>query len=201
VKALVAALALLPLAAPAAGDADIVYRNGRIYTADSSDSVRQALAIHAGRIVYVGSDDGAVALAGARTRIIDLQGRALLPGLVDGHMHPLEGGTKLLKCSLNYEPLTVPQFQQRIQACLDATRAREPGGWLEVVSWFQQAMQPAAARVARATLDALHTARPIVVIDSFGHTALANSRALALAGITRATPDPLGGAIEHDASG
>jgi predicted amidohydrolase YtcJ len=201
VRALVAALALLPLAALAAGEADIVYRNGRIYTADAADSVRQALAIRAGRIVYVGSDAGAAARTGTRTRVIDLQGRSLLPGLVDGHMHPLEGGTKLLKCSLKYEALTVPQFQQRIQACLDATAAQEPSGWLEVVSWFQQAMQPAEARVSRATLDALRTARPILVIDSFGHTALANSRALALGGITRATPDPLGGSIEHDAAG
>jgi predicted amidohydrolase YtcJ len=200
-RALLTLLAFLPLVASAADDADLVYRNGRIFTADASDTVRQALAIRAGRITYVGSDAGAMAWAGARTRVIDLQGRALLPGLVDGHMHPLEGGIKLLKCNLNYEALTVLQFQQRIQACLDATAAQEPGGWLEVVSWFQQAMQPADARVTRATLDALRTSRPVIVIDSFGHTELANSRGLALAGITRATPDPLGGAIEHDASG
>ncbi|MFI4888941.1 MAG: amidohydrolase [Steroidobacterales bacterium] len=181
--------------------ADVVYRNGHVYTADQADSVQQAVAIRAGRLIYVGSDVQAAALVGPATRVIDLKGRTLMPGLVDGHMHPLEGGANLLKCNLNYEPLTVPEFQRRIQACLDATRSREPDGWLEVVSWFQQAMVPADARPVRATLDVLKTSRPIMVSDSFGHTELVNSRALQLAKIDRSTPDPVGGVIEHDAAG
>ena len=65
-----------------------------------------------------------------------------MPGLVDGHMHPLQGGAVLLKCNLNYERLTVAQFQERIQACLEHSRSKEPGEWLEVVNWFQQDMLP-----------------------------------------------------------
>lgn len=199
--------ALLLLAAATAGaaagpdTADVVYRNGRIYTANSRDEIGESLAIRAGRIVYVGADAGAARYVGTTTRRVDLAGRSVMPGLVDGHMHPLEGGVALLKCNLNYDALTVPQFQARIQACLDASRQDEPGGWLEVVAWFQQSMQPSGVATSSATLDALKTSRPVIVRSSFGHTVLANTKALALAGITRATPDPLGGRIAHDAAG
>lgn len=206
VPMMLASLLLLLLAAGAAAagpdvPADVVYRNGRIYTANPRDEVGESLAIRAGRIVYVGSDAGIARHLGAATRSVDLAGRSVMPGLVDGHMHPLEGGSILLKCNLNYDALTVPEFQARIQACLDATRQHEPDGWLEVVSWFQQSMQPAGVATSRATLDALRTSRPVIVRSSFGHTVLANSKALALAKITRATPDPLGGRIAHDAAG
>ena len=125
----------------------------------------------------------------------------LMPGLVDGHMHPLQGGSPLLKCNLNYEQLGVAELQARIQACLDKTRPLEPDTWLEVVNWFQEGMVPAGVATNRATLDALKTKRPILVESSFGHTALVNSRALQLAGVTAQTQDPLGGKIGRDASG
>ena len=145
-------LALLVLGAVAAGGvpaqgaaapADTVYRNGLVYTVDAHDSVRQALAIRGGRIVYVGSNEGLAPFVGEKTRVFDLHGRMLMPGLVDGHMHPLQGGAALLKCSLNYEQLSIGQMQTRIQACLDATKGQEPDGWLEVVNWFQEGMVPA----------------------------------------------------------
>jgi len=185
--------------APAA--ADTVYRGGLVYTVDAHDSLQQALAIRAGRIVYVGGDAGLAALIGPGTTVIDLHGRMLMPGLVDGHMHPLQGGGSLLKCNLNYEQLNIAQMQARIQACLDKTQAREPDAWLEVVNWFQEGMVPAGTRTSRATLDALKTKRPIFVASSFGHTALVNTRALQLAGVTAQAPDPLGGKVGHDASG
>jgi len=180
---------------------DTVYINGYVYTVDSGDSVQEAVAVTGGRISYVGSNSGAKALATSSTKAVDLQGRMLMPGLVDGHMHPLEGGTVLLKCNLNYERLTVAQFRQRIQACLDASRSKEPDQWLEVVNWFQQDMLPAGTQVTHATLDALNTHRPIAVMSSFGHSVLANSRALQLARIDAQTADPIGGKIQHNADG
>jgi predicted amidohydrolase YtcJ len=190
-------------AAPAAdpAPADSVYRHGFVYTVDARDSIQEALAVRSGRIVYVGSDAGVVPLIGANTRQIDLHGRMLMPGLVDGHMHPLMGGAALLKCNLDYVQLTVEQMQAKIQVCLDQTRAREPDGWLEVVNWFQEGMIPAGIKTTRATLDALKTKRPIFVMSSFGHTALVNSRAIELAGITEATQAPPGGKIWHDSAG
>ena len=93
------------------------------------------------------------------------------------------------------------ELQQRVQGCLDQTKSQEPNTWLEVVSWFQESMRPAGVKTSRATLDVLNTKRPIIVRSSFGHTVLANSRALALAKISAATPEPLGGKIWRDANG
>jgi predicted amidohydrolase YtcJ len=199
----VLASALLPAAPPPskATPADRVYRNGVLFTADVRNDLAEALAIRDGRIVYVGTNQGAAAFVGAATTVVDLKGRFLMPGLVDGHMHPLEAGAQLLKCSLHYESLTVAQLQQQVQACLDHSPSDDPNAWLEVVSWFQESMRPAGVKTSRATLDALPTARPIIVRSSFGHTVLANTRALALAKITAGTPDPLGGKIWRDANG
>jgi len=198
------ALLLMAISVPAAepaGPADRVYLNGVIFTADANNSRASALAIRDGRILYVGSDITLARYVGPATVKVDLQGRFLMPGLVDGHMHPMEAGATLLKCNLHYASLTVKELQQRVQACLDETKAAEPDGWLEVVSWFQESMLPAGVKTSRATLDVLDTKRPILVRSSFGHTALANSRALALARITAATKDPLGGKIWRDAAG
>jgi predicted amidohydrolase YtcJ len=177
-----------------------VYRNGVLFTADARNSVAEALAIRDGRIFYVGDNQGVQPFIGPATANIDLKGGFLMPGLVDGHMHPLEAGVQLLKCTLNYESLTVPELQHRVQACVDHA-PKNSTAWLEVVSWFQESMRPAGVKTSRATLDALNTNRPIIVRSSFGHTVLANTHALALAKITAATPDPAGGKIWRDASG
>ena len=181
--------------------ADVVYRNGYVYTVDAHDSVQQALAIRDGRIVYVGTDAGLAPFVGGKTRSIDLKGRMLMPGLVDGHMHPLQGGQSLTKCNLDYAQLTIEALQTKIQSCLDATRNREPGQWLDVVNWFQEGMMPAGVAVTKASLDALKTNRPIIVESSFGHSSLVNSRALRIAGVTAKTADPLSGKIARDAAG
>jgi predicted amidohydrolase YtcJ len=185
----------LPLAGAAEPAADLAYRHGVIFTADARGSRAEALAVRDGRIAYVGAEAGLAAYVGPATRVIDLHGRFAMPGIVDGHLHPLEAGTALLKCNLNYESLTVGELQARVQACLDADAAHEPDAWLEVVNWFQESMRPAGVRTSRATLDALRTRRPVLVRSSFGHTVLASSRALALAGIVARTPDPPGGKI------
>ena len=201
-RLVVVAFLLAGAGAQAAGPAaDLVYRNGVVYTVDARDSVQQALAVRAGRIAYVGSDAGAMALAGKRTRVIDLHGRMLMPGLVDAHMHPQSGGSRLLNCSLDYLRLTVPQFQARIQACIDRDKGQPPDRPLLVVNWFQQGMEPAGTGTTAATLDSLTTKRPLIVRSSFGHSVQLNSRAIALAGINRDTPDPVGGKIVRDAHG
>jgi len=195
------------LAAPAlaaeqaSGPAERVYVNGAVFTADARNSTASALAIRDGRILYVGSDAGLARYIGPATVRVDLQGRFLMPGLIDGHMHPVEAGGTLLKCNLHYESLTVTEMQRGIAACVSQTKTAEPNDWLEVVSWFQENMRPAGVKTTRAILDALETKRPIIVRSSFGHTVLANSRALQLAKITAATPDPVGGKIWRDAAG
>ena len=195
--ALLAAASSAWAAEPAA---DLVYRNGYVYTVDANDSVQQALAVRAGRIVYVGDDKGAAEHTGKRTKVIDLQGRMLMPGLVDGHMHPQSGGSRLMNCSLDYEKLTVAQFQSRIQACLDKDKKSGPERWMLVVNWFEQGLQLDGAEPTAALLDQLKTERPIIVRSSFGHSVLLNSIALKQAGI-QDRKDPEGGKIMRDASG
>jgi len=199
---LLATASASPLANAAQPEAaDAVYHHGYLYTVDATDSVREAVAVRGGRIVYVGDDAGVRPFIGPATRVTDLQGRMLMPGLVDGHMHPVSGGAKLDRCNLEYKSLTVADFQARLQRCLDEHPGDEPDKVLQVANWFRYEMRPKGVAVTRTTLDALKTRRPILIDDSFGHTVLANSRALALAGITRATRDPATGRIERDSAG
>ncbi|WP_437733740.1 amidohydrolase [Sorangium sp. So ce1335] len=181
--------------------ADTVLRNGFVYTVDTSDSVHQAVAVRAGRIVYVGPESGVQPYVGARTEVIDLTGRMLMPGLVDGHLHVMSGGTQRLMCSLDYKTLTIAQIQEKIQACLDGEPAKGPDQWLEVTSWDRQGTVSVDADPTRVALDALRTQRPILVHSTDHHSVLTNSRGLALAGITAETPDPAGGKIDRAPGG
>lgn len=194
-------VAALVAPANASAPADSVYWHGYVYSGEPGESPRQAVAIRDGRFVFVGSDRGVRAYIGPETQLHDLAGHMLMPGLIDGHLHALAGGTKLHQCDLNYDAYTVESFRARIQQCLDATQDREPDSWLEVSNWFQQSMHPAGAILTAADLDSLHTRRPVVVNTTFGHTLLVNRRALDLAGITAATADPPSGTIGHDSRG
>ena len=181
--------------------ADTVLSNGYVYTVDSQDSVKEAVAVRNGSIVYVGSTAGVQHLIGPATQVIDLEGRMLMPGFVDGHLHALAGGRAALQCNLNYAPLSQPQMQAIIQACLDASSGKEPDAWLEVVNWDRASTAALSGDADKSTLDALTTARPVTVRSTDFHTLLVNSRALSLAGITAATPDPTGGHFARDSAG
>ena len=88
----------------AAPGADTVYNNGRIYTVDPQRSWAEAIAVSDGKIVYVGSNDGAAAHIGGNTRVVDLKGHFVLPGLQDSHVHPIGGGIEASACNLNGQP-------------------------------------------------------------------------------------------------
>ena len=180
--------------------ADHIYLNGEIFTSETKHPMASALAVRDGKIVYVGSNEGAVSFIGSATVREDLHGRFLMPGLIDGHMHPFDAGHDLIKCNLNYESLTVEEFKQKVQTCLDQTKDKGPDQWLEVVNWFQESMRPSGVKTNHQTLDGLSTSRPIIVRSSFGHTVLANQRALDMANITASTPEPKAGKIWRDAA-
>ena len=196
----VAALASAAAAGPAT-TADAVYQNGTVYTVDAHNSVQQALAVRDGRILFVGSTKAAHRYIGPNTQVIDLHGRTLMPGLVDGHMHPVMGGTIELACNLHYAALTKEQTLQQIQTCLDNDKDTDASSWFNVFTWFRQAMIPKGTDLSRADLDQLRTQRPILVGSSDGHTTLVNSRAIEIAGVTDTTPNPSNGAVVHDAAG
>ncbi|MGF6139341.1 putative amidohydrolase YtcJ [Pseudomonas laurylsulfatiphila] len=176
-------------------------RNGYVYTVDGQDSVQQAIAISAGKIVYVGSDAGVDGYIGKQTQLIDLAGRMLMPGFVDAHMHPGDGGRAMTLCDLKYQTMTRAQFQASIQACLDAEKDKGPDVWLEVGSWDRMGMTGLDGDADKSTLDALKTQRPIQVRSTDFHTVLTNSRGLELAGINKSTADPEDGKYRRDSAG
>jgi predicted amidohydrolase YtcJ len=181
--------------------ADMVMRNGYVYTVDGQDSVQQAIAISGGKIVYVGSDAGVDGYIGKQTQLIDLAGRMLMPGFVDAHMHPGDGGRAMTLCDLKYQAMTRKQFQASIQACLDADKDKGPDVWLEVGSWDRMGMTGLDGDPDKSTLDALKTKRPIQVRSTDFHTVLANSRGLQMAGINQQTKDPEDGKYRRDSVG
>ncbi|NUU36938.1 amidohydrolase [Pseudomonas sp. C2B4] len=181
--------------------ADWVMRNGYVYTVDGKDSVQQAVAVTGGKIVYVGSDEGVASYVGTQTQVIDLAGRMLMPGFIDAHMHPGDGGRAMTLCDLKYQTMTRKVFQETIQACLDADKDKGPDVWLEVGSWDRMGMNGLDGDPDKATLDALNTKRPIQVRSSDFHTVLVNSRGLAVAGIDKHTVNPGDGKYVRDSAG
>jgi predicted amidohydrolase YtcJ len=199
--ALAAALLCAAGLARALEPADVVFTGGYVYTVDARNSVAQAVAVKDGRIVFVGGDREARSHVGAGTRIVPLGGRMLMPGLIDGHVHPLGGGEGTLRCSLDYKPLKVAQMQDQIRTCLADMAGKDDKEWLQVVHWDRQATVAADRDPVLADLDALSRTRPIIVTSIDGHSRLNNSAALAAAGIDAGTPNPAGGLIAKDAQG
>jgi predicted amidohydrolase YtcJ len=179
----------------APGAADLVLRNGAVYTVDAARSWASALAVRGGRIVYVGSDSLPGGLVGPGTEVVDLAGRMVLPGFQDAHVHPVESGIELGQCDLN-AAATADDVATAVRACAAAA----PGApWMRGTGW-QLPLFP-GANPSKAMLDQLVPDRPAILWAADGHSAWVNSRALALAGITRDTPDPPTGRIERDARG
>jgi predicted amidohydrolase YtcJ len=175
--------------------ADLVLLHGKIHTEDAGRSIVQAMAVRGKSIVAVGTDQSISAFLGPATRKVDLGGRTVLPGMIDAHTHPAESAQDLGKCSLEDKMLTPAAIKSRVAACLK----RQPG---ETSAWFEVVMvNPSGLTLEPADLDAMLAGRPLLLSGSDGHTVWANSRALSLAHITAATPDPPGGHIEHNAAG
>jgi predicted amidohydrolase YtcJ len=158
----------------------------------------EAVVVSSGTIAYVGSGSGAQAYVGPGTEVIDLRGRTLMPGIHDGHVHPLGGGLALTKPTLDYRKLDLVEFLAALRKLLERSRDQEPDGWLSVELWEPSGMD---RQPTKENLDALPTRRPMLIVDLNYHTAVANSRALKLAGITGSTRNPAGGRIERRRDG
>lgn len=190
-----AVLAALATVADAAKAADVVLRNGNIYTMGSNSSKVDAVAIRNGTITFIGTNKKVKNYIGSKTKVIDLEGRMAMPGLVDSHMHVLSGGLFLLKCDLSYQALSLEEIVDHIQGCIDGETDKADDDWLEVVNMDYPSLVEKSGNVGKVELDQLDTKRPIIIRSSDYHTILANSRALELSDITASTPDPPGGKI------
>jgi predicted amidohydrolase YtcJ len=175
--------------------ADLVLVHGKIHTEDAGRSVVEAMAVRGNSIVAVGTDPAIGAFVGKNTRIVDLGGRVVLPGIIDAHTHPAQSAQDLGKCSLDDKALTPAEIKNRVAACLK----NQPG---ERAQWFEVVMvNPSGLTLSLADLDSMLADRPMLLIGSDGHTVWANSPALSLAHITAETADPAGGHIQRDAAG
>ncbi len=175
--------------------ADTVLIDGAVYTLDPARPGAEAVAVAAGRIAFVGSSEAASAWIGPGTEVIDLAGRMLLPGFQDAHVHPLSAGLELGQCNLN----EAESAEAVLAIVAECARHDWPGGWLVGGGW--QLPLFTDANPHRRELDAVVPDLPAILWAADGHSAWANSRALAIAGITAATPDPAAGRIERDAGG
>lgn len=185
-------------AAPAELAADMVLRNGKIFLADEANTVVQAIAVRGDRIVAVGADTEVAALIGPRTRTVDLAGRLVTPGFNDAHLHFAAGGASLLAVDL-LGVASLAEVERRVAAA--AARA-QPGEWVLGRGWDQTRMPPSelgpGGWPTAALLDRAAPNNPVLLSRVDGHTSWANTRALRIAGINRATPNPFGGEVVRD---
>ncbi len=191
--------AILGVATACAGDppADRVFLNGAVYTVDMRRSRAEAVAVRDGRIVRVGSNDEVRRLAGSETEVTDLGGAMLLPGFHDSHIHILIGVATKDDCDL-LRLASQAEVEARLREC-QALPGYGPYRWVLGGGWSEWLWPD--ANPGKAQLDALFPDRPVYLESSFGHAAWVNSRALALAGVTKATGNPPEGVIERNAAG
>ncbi|MCX6567893.1 MAG: amidohydrolase [Candidatus Aminicenantes bacterium] len=172
--------------------ADLVLTNGAIYTMDPARPTATALAVAEGKVLYVGDDRGALRFRGGSTIIADLGGKMVLPAFQDSHIHLVTGGIELGLCDLN-GLRTKEDIFEKIKAYA-ASNPDKP--WVTGGGWDLPVFPQANPR--KEDLDALVPDRPAALSSADGHSAWVNSRALALAGVTKDTVDPAGGRIERD---
>ena len=172
--------------------ADTVYVNGSIWTGVESASRAQAIAVKDEFLVAVGSNENVEHLKDSNTKIVDLQGRFVVPGLMDAHTHFMDGGFQLVR--LNFREVDSPEdFVYKIDS---AAQKLEPGQWILGGNWDHEKWGGELPH--HSWVDDVSKEYPVFVHRVDMHMAFANSKAMQLAGITGDTPDPPGGVIDRD---
>lgn len=183
---------LFPFLLFAQRNAESVFINGRIWTVDEARPEAEAVAVAGGRILAVGSTNEIRGYIGASTTVIDLKGRRMLPGFIDNHTHFMSGGFQLQNVDLRSAK------DEKEFAAIIGKRAKErPGKWITGGDWDHD-LWKSGALPTKEMIDAVTPNTPVLVNRYDGHMALVNSVVLKLAGITKATPDPVGGTIVRD---
>ena len=181
---------------------DLILTNATVLTADDKNSSAEAVAVWNGKIGAVGAASDIELLGDGRTKVIDLKGRCLLPGLTDPHVHFADGGASMMHrvdCRDFYSNVrSIPQITEKIA---EQARSQTPGTWIIAHgSPMQDFRMPEGRFPNRHELDVAAPNNPVSI--NFGaHITIVNSKALEIAGISKNTAPPAGGAIEHDESG
>ena len=173
--------------------ADAVYTNARIYKVDAVNSWASAMAVGNGKIIAVGSDEDIAAHISEDTRVNDMAGRMMMPGIHDTHIHPYDGGIgKTVQCSF----LTTV-LDEALKALQDCLADIPEGQWLRGGQW-NDGLFIGTTKAPKHILDEIAPNHPVFLMDWSVHNAWLNSSALELLGIDDETPDPSGGVIVRD---
>jgi len=177
-----------------AADADLILHNGKIVTVDRNFSIRQAVAIKDGKIAAAGTSEAILkAERGTQTRVIDLKGRTVLPGLIDAHVHPLGAGLSEFRA-----PLPPLDSYAAVQSYIREQAKRTPKGqWIVVPRTFPTRLK----EMRMPTREVLDVAKEHPVMFDASYVWVVNSKALEVSGIDRNTPNPPGGVIVKDEKG
>ncbi len=178
------------LSAQKTSTADLILRNGHIYTSNPAQPWAEALAIRGNHIVAVGGEADVARRRGPRTQVIDLGGRMAMPGILDTHIHFLSGSQSLDQIYLD-DADTAAEIQRRVKEYAAAHPDRK---WLLGRGWVYNVFRPSGLPT-KDILDQIVSDRPVVLENYDGHSIWVNTKALELAGITRQTPDPKEGDI------
>lgn len=188
--------------APQKPKADVIFTHGNVYTGvvDAASSLgagkrSEALAIVGDRIVAVGTRDEVMKLKGPETKVVDLDGRFVMPGFNDAHMHLSSAGLEKMNVNL-VGVKTLDEFRDRLRAKCEAAA---PGEWV-VGSGWDETLWPVKVVPTRWDLDEVSGKHPVYLERVDGHIGVANTRALQLASVTVASRDPEGGKIDRDDS-
>jgi predicted amidohydrolase YtcJ len=177
--------------------ADLVLKNGKIVTIDEDESIAEAVAVKYGIIIAVGGNDEIHEYIADETKVIDLAGRTTIPGLIDSHCHMVAtGARKLLSVDLSEEAgvKSIADIQERLA---EKAKATPKGEWV-VGIWEDDSKLAEKRHPTRWELDKATTDHPIYVSTVGGHFYMVNSKALEMAGVTKETPDPVGGKFDRD---
>lgn len=182
--------------------ADLILVNGTVLTVDPERPEAEAVAVRDGRILAVGTTAEIRALANRRTEVVDLAGRTLTPGFIEGHGHFTGLGQS--RMILDLMPTTT--WDQIVALVAAAAAEAEPGTWILGRGWHQERWDPAPPVTfdgvpTHHELSAVSPDNPVLLTHASGHASFANARALEVSGITRDTPDPIGGTIIRDDEG
>src|SRR5438093_9537351 len=173
--------------------ADLVLINGNIYTVNEKQPHAEAIAVKADRIVFVGSNAGAKKYQTASTRVIDLHGETVVPGMTDAHYHFIGVGQR--EMNLNLEGITnLEDFLAKVKERADRTK---PGEWVTGRGWIETFWKPPVFPT-RWDLDKISPNNPVFLTRADGHGAVANSAALKIGGVSKDSKDPFGGQILRD---
>ncbi|MGF6396226.1 amidohydrolase [Pseudomonas plecoglossicida] len=175
--------------------ADLILKNGRIYTGNSQQPWADAIAIKAGKIVAVGSADKVMGFRNGDTTVVDLDRKMAMPGINDAHAHPTWGGLKqLFQC--NFPASSTPsQIQERISACI---KDQPQSQWIRGGQWTAEFFKRNAIDSPRQWLDGISGDKAILLTDDTGHNVWANSKAMALLSIHGDTQAPKGSSFEKN---